>query len=377
MNRGEVWLWSARGVGLGLGVLVVVVAAAIAMVASHVLVLVVISILLAASIDPVVGRVRQHVPLSRGATVLTVYGVFVAASILLVLLVVPAAMDQMDSFSGRLPALLDDAKAWAETARPEVVGDAVGRVATSIEATLARAELEPVDSDTVVRVGISLVEGVVTVITLLSLTFFWLVSREPMQRFVLAVLPLAYRAGVREGWNIVEERLGLWMRGQLTLMVFIGVVTTIAYVVLGLENALLLGLIAGIAEIIPIVGPALGAIPALMSAVITGGPELALLVAGVYVVIQVIEGHVLVPMVMRNAVGLPPYVVIVSLLIGAAVAGLIGALLAVPAAAALVVVLERVQSRDESVSITPSSSTSTPDAEPALIERGSGERATP
>jgi predicted PurR-regulated permease PerM len=198
-----------------------------------------------------------------------------------------------------------------------------------------------------------------------------------MQRFVLAVLPLAYRAGVREGWNIVEERLGLWMRGQLTLMVFIGVVTTIAYVVLGLENALLLGLIAGIAEIIPIVGPALGAIPALMSAVITGGPELALLVAGVYVVIQVIEGHVLVPMVMRNAVGLPPYVVIVSLLIGAAVAGLIGALLAVPAAAALVVVLERVQSRDESVSITPSSSTSTPDAEPALIERGSGERATP
>jgi predicted PurR-regulated permease PerM len=350
--------------GLALGVLAVVVAAAIAMVASHVLVLVVISILLAASIDPLVDRVRQHVPLSRGATILTVYGLLVAASILLVVLVVPAAMDQMDSFSARLPLLLDDVKAWAEAARPAFISDAVGRVATSIEANLARAELETVDSDTVVTVGITLVEGVVTVITLLSLTFFWLVSREPMQRFLLAVLPLGYRAGVRDGWNNVEQRLGLWMRGQLTLMAFIGVVTTIAYVLLGLENALLLGLIAGIAEIIPIVGPAIGAIPALISAVITGGPELALLVAGVYVVIQLVEGHVLVPMVMRNAVGLPPYVVIVSLLIGAAVGGLIGALLAVPAAAALVVVLERVQSRDEPVSISPTSSTSALDQRP-------------
>jgi predicted PurR-regulated permease PerM len=121
--------------------------------------------------------------------------------------------------------------------------------------------------------------------------------------------------------------------------------------VLGLDNALLLGVIAGLTEIIPIVGPAIGAIPALIVAFVQGGPELALLVAGVYIVIQVLEGNVLVPIVMKNAVGLPPFVVVVSLLIGAAVAGFVGALLAVPFAAALAVVGERAQARRTTVAL--------------------------
>jgi predicted PurR-regulated permease PerM len=145
--------------------------------------------------------------------------------------------------------------------------------------------------------------------------------------------------------------MGYWVRGQLILMLTIGVVTSIAYVLLGLENAILLGVIAGITEIIPIVGPAIGAIPALIVAFVEGGPELALLVAGVYIVIQVIEGNVLVPMVMKNAVGLPPFVVVVSLLIGAAVGGFVGALLAVPVAAALAVIGERAQARRSSVAL--------------------------
>jgi predicted PurR-regulated permease PerM len=126
---------------------------------------------------------------------------------------------------------------------------------------------------------------------------------------------------------------------------------SVAYLVLGLENALLLGLFAGVAEIIPIVGPVIGAIPALIAAFVAGGAELALVVAGIYVVIQLVEGHVLVPMVMKNAVGLPPFIVIVTLLVGAAVAGLIGALLAVPVAAAIAVVLERAQIRKKPVAL--------------------------
>ena len=353
MTRSEVWRWAGRGAGLGIGLLVVLTAAVIAFTAGHVLVLVVVSILAAASLDPLVVWVRRRFRLPRGATVLGVYALFVVAVAILLLLIVPAALNQMDDLSARLPALLADIRAWAETAEPAFIGSAVDRLAASIEANMARAQLGPTDSEMVVSVGLTFAEAVISVITLLSLTFFWLIGRETMQRFALSLLPADRRRSVREGWNQVEHRLGLWMRGQLTLMVTIGVATTIAYFVLGLENALLLGLIAGIAEIIPIVGPAIGAIPALISALITGGPELALIVAVVYVIIQTIEGNVLVPMVMRNAVGLPPFIVIVSLLIGAAVGGLIGALLAVPAAAALVVVLERVQAREEKVPIAP------------------------
>ena len=94
----------------------------------------------------------------------------------------------------------------------------------------------------------------------------------------------------------------MWVRGQLILMGTIGSGDRVAYTVLGVPAALLLGLIAALAEAIPIVGPLLGAIPAVLVAA-TVSPELALEVAGVYVVLQLIEGNVLVPLVMRNTIG--------------------------------------------------------------------------
>ncbi|MBA3555581.1 MAG: AI-2E family transporter [Gemmatimonadales bacterium] len=103
---------------------------------------------------------------------------------------------------------------------------------------------------------------------------------------------------------------------------------------------------------LPLVGPLLGAIPAILVAA-TVSPELALAVAGIYLVIQLVEGNVLVPLVMRNTIGLSPFLVIVSLLIGGGAGGIVGALLAVPIAAALLAVLERLQARDVPVAQDP------------------------
>ena len=186
---------------------------------------------------------------------------------------------------------------------------------------------------------------------MLTLVFFWLTGHQRLQRFSLAMLPADHRGGVREGWNEVELRLGLWVRGQLILMGSIFAMTTAAYTVIGLPNALLLGVIAGLAEIVPIVGPALGAVPALLVAAVNGKPETVVLVAIVYVVIQILEGNVLVPLVMRRTIGVPPFLVVLSLLMGAAVGGIVGAFLAVPIAAALIVVLERTQARETTVGL--------------------------
>jgi predicted PurR-regulated permease PerM len=171
---------------------------------------------------------------------------------------------------------------------------------------------------------------------------------------VLAFLPRDARAGARSVWNDVEIRLGLWVRGQLTLMATMGVMTGVVYSLLGVPGALLLALIAAITEAIPIIGPLLGAIPAVLVAA-TVSPELALIVAGLYVVIQFVEGNVLVPIVMRHAVGISPLLVLVSLLIGAAAGGFIGAFLAVPIAASLEIALQRLQAREEPVAQDPSS----------------------
>ena len=152
------------------------------------------------------------------------------------------------------------------------------------------------------------------------------------------------------------------MRGQLTLMATMGVMTGIAYSLLGVPGALLLALIAAITEAIPIIGPLLGAIPAVLVAA-TVSPELALIVAGIYVVLQFVEGNVLVPIIMRNAVGISPLLILVSLLIGAAAGGFIGAFLAVPVAASLEIVLQRLQAREEPVAQDPSAIESEEDDE--------------
>ena len=134
----------------------------------------------------------------------------------------------------------------------------------------------------------------------------------------------------------------MWVRGELILMGAIGIGTSVAYTLLGVPAALLLGLFAALAEAIPIVGPLIGAIPAVLVAA-TVSPQLALVVAGVYVVLQIIEGNVLVPLVMRNTIGISPFLVILSVLIGGAAGGFAGALLAVPIAAVGEILIEGFQ----------------------------------
>jgi predicted PurR-regulated permease PerM len=152
----------------------------------------------------------------------------------------------------------------------------------------------------------------------------------------------------------------MWVRGQLILMSAIAIATGTAYTLLGVPSAILLGLLAALAEAIPIVGPLLGAIPALLVAA-TISPQLTVAVAGVYLVLQLIEGNVLVPIVMRNTTGISPFLVILSILIGGAAGGFLGALLAVPIAAAGEVLIEGLQAREIPVAQDPSAAETTAD----------------
>ena len=154
-------------------------------------------------------------------------------------------------------------------------------------------------------------------------------------------------------------------------MATIGVGVAVTYTLLGVPAALLLGLIAALAEAIPIVGPLLGAIPALLVAA-TVSPQLALMVAGAYLVLQLIEGNVLVPLVMRNTIGISPFLVILSVLIGGAAGGFVGALLAVPIAAAGEVMIEGLQAREVPIAQDPSANETTDDESNAADEPDNG-----
>jgi predicted PurR-regulated permease PerM len=349
--RADIVQWMGRGAGLAIGVGSVAVLAFVASRSAGVLLLVFLGALLAAALDPVVDALGRRLRLSRIQAIAVVYVGFFGLVVALLAFVVPAAVDEAERIAERLPVVLDEAIAWSSTLRPEIVGETLGRLLRSAATTVARSSTPPAEGE-VVAAGLTVAEVIVTVTTLLVVVAFWLVERPRLQRYVLAFWPQPRRAGGRAAWNRIELRLGQWARGQLILMAAVGVATGVAYHLLGLPSALLLGLIAGLFEVVPLIGPLLGAIPALLVA-LTISPETAVAVAVVYVLIQFVEGNVLVPVVMRNAVGLSPLLVLLSLLVGAAVGGLVGALVAVPAVAAIEVLLEPLQAREVPVTTDP------------------------
>jgi predicted PurR-regulated permease PerM len=332
---------------------VLVVAVALAMAsAARVLVLIFVALVLASGLEPSTNWLKAHLPIGRGASLLLVYAVFFLIVVGLLVLIVPAAVGQFGQFSTRLTPLLESAQEWASQVQPPILAAAVSAVVEALKSIVPARSAQP-QPEQVLALGVSIAEAAIAALTVLTLVYFWLTERARLQRFALALLPAHRRGGTREAWNDIEGRLGAWVRAQLILMGSVGAMTTVAYFIIGLDGALLLGVLAALAELVPLIGPAIGAVPALLVAAMTGDFSKVAIVAIVYVVIQVIEGNVLVPMVMRRTMAIPPFLVLTGILIGAAVGGIIGALLAVPLVAALLAVFERMQARETTVTAEP------------------------
>jgi predicted PurR-regulated permease PerM len=359
--RAEARNWAVRGVGLAIGAGLVLVLALLAARGWEVLLLAFFAVLLGAALEPVVAWMRARTGIGRGAAILIVYALFIAVVVGIAVFIVPAAVVQISGALGRLPTFLESVRASTSGLRPKGLVEGIGALIDAAEAPLKPGQ--PPDPNAVVNASIGVATVAAALATLLALVYFWLTERSRLQRYVLAFVPLHRRAGVRGAWNAVESRLGLWVRGQLTIMASIGIATGVAYTLIGLPAALLLAVIAAIAEIIPIIGPFVGAIPAVLMAT-TISPQAVVLTLVVYVAIQFIEGNVLVPMIMRNTVGLSPFIVLLSLLLGGAVGGIAGAIVAVPLVAGAEVILERLQDREIPVPIDPTADRGTEDPEP-------------
>jgi predicted PurR-regulated permease PerM len=342
-GRSEVAHAFARGVGFVGGGLVIFAIATELVAASRILLLVFIALLLASGLEPLIGRLRGALPIPRGGAILLVYGAFFLALVGIGLVVVPGMVNEVGQLTAALPGALEHARTFVRESLPGVLSQSASAVIDGVEQAL-RPGTGP-ESGTVVAAGLAIGDVVVSTITVLTLVYFWLVERSHLQRFVLAFVPSVHRAQTRDAWNEVEIRLGGWVRGQLILMTTVGVATGATYLVIGIPSAIALGLFAGIAEAVPLVGPVIGAVPAILVTA-TLKPEALLPVVIAYAVIQLVEANVLVPRVMHNAVGVSPFLIILFLLVGGAIGGIVGALIAVPMAAVLVAILERLQDRE-------------------------------
>jgi predicted PurR-regulated permease PerM len=179
--------------------------------------------------------------------------------------------------------------------------------------------------------------GLGQVFLTLVIGFYWLTARERLLNLLLKMTPARTRSRLELVWNDVEQTLGAYVRGQVILMLAIGLAAFAGLAFLRVPYSLALAFVAGLTEAIPLVGPFLGGIPAVLLG-LTVSPTTGLLVAAWYVVIQQVENHLLVPKVMQRNVGLSPLVVILALAAGGSLNGVAGSLIAIPVAGALQVI---------------------------------------
>ncbi|OGY29215.1 MAG: hypothetical protein A3F33_01175 [Candidatus Woykebacteria bacterium RIFCSPHIGHO2_12_FULL_43_10] len=177
-------------------------------------------------------------------------------------------------------------------------------------------------------------------IVVFFLAYFWLTGSKRFEAFFLSFVPPKHHTKIQEVAKEISLNIGSFVRGVLVMMLLIGVISGLGVWSLGVPYAFLLGIIAGLTEAIPIIGPFIGAVPAIILALFVS-PTTALMVALFYLVVQQVEGNILVPTVMNRILKIEPMVILISVLIGTTLLGVAGAFIAVPSASIVQTILNK------------------------------------
>jgi predicted PurR-regulated permease PerM len=193
-----------------------------------------------------------------------------------------------------------------------------------------------------ITASVTMVDALFKCIEILLIAFLWLTATRGLTPFVVGLLPVRAQMPTRSLLAELSHGLGGYLRGVSINMLVIGLLSGAGVAVLGVPYPLLLGLLSGLTETLPLIGPWISGSVAILVALLTHGAVKGGEVAALYVVIQTIEGNTLVPYVMARTTALNPLTVLVAVLIGGAMLGLVGAVVAVPVAVVLEVMVLRV-----------------------------------
>lgn len=287
-------------------------------------------IIIVAGLSPIVDRWAKNI--TRPGAVISVFLIAFVLLTLVFSLIIPPLINQIQEFSLNLPIYVEALSNQGDGFLPQLA-DTLGKNLNQLSGSLGNIG-EALFSRT-----IGFVSGVVAVITVFVLTFYLLLEEEGMKKIYRGILPNSTHDALSETTRKIAGKLGAWIRGQLYLMFVVGFFTTIGLFIIGSPYALTLGLWSGLTEVVPILGPWLGAAPGIVVG-LAESPFQGLLTLIVYLIVQQVEGNILVPRIMSKAVGLNPVIVILAIIVGGKLYGLMGVFLSVPLAATISVIAE-------------------------------------
>lgn len=292
-----------------------------------------IAVTLASALEPLVAWARAKLKLPRSLTVLLVYLVVIGTVGTFFYTLTPVFIEQFQELGIKYKEF---------TANLE---NGTGPLAELVQRTGTQGFIGSLfNSLTGLSAGgfgsaVGVFTGFLEIISILVISFYLVVEQGALRSTLGQMLPENHREKAIRVVTAIQRKLGLWLVGQIILSLAIFLMTWVVLSVLNVPLALALAAVAGLLEIVPFLGPFISAIPAVLIA-FTISPTLAVIVGVMYLLIQKTEGYVLVPKIMQKTVGLNPLLVLIAILVGFKLAGIFGALLAVPVVAAASVLIE-------------------------------------
>ena len=298
-----------------------------------------LGIVVAAALQP------RHVRLCglgvpKGLAVLLIYLFFILGTALVVLFIGPVLIEQIRAFAVNVPEQYANFVEWLHASPTPLLqcwGDRIPPFAVLAQNIV---DLAPAFFANAVGVVTSTVSFFTYLVVVLAIGFYWTMEVPRVERLILSLFTVARRPQVLNTWHEIEFKLGAYIRGQGLAMLIIGAASAIDYVLIGLPNVLVLAVLAGLFEAVPLIGPILAAVPAVLVA-LPLGPTSVLLVIGFSVLLQVFENNVLIPRIMSHAVGISALVGMFSVLALGTLYGILGVFIAIPLTVVVQVLLDR------------------------------------
>lgn len=328
---------------------------------SEIILIFFVSLLFAAALDPMVDAMeRRRIP--RWLGVLIVYFVLFFIFGLFVGNVIPLLANEIGDLALKIPDLLHNMAqgnislpGFLEWMRPIIkkIFEAVDlSLLQNFPELLTRFSSELTDFGKNIASGIiSVFNGLLNTVLVLILTFLMVWDEQAIDKFTLSLFPARYGKYISEKSSAMKEKIGQWLRGQVALMVIVGLLTGLGFFLVGIfaepiRYATTLSMFAGLLEIIPYIGPVLSWLIAL-PIVANQSFLLVILVTIVFVIVQQLENNFLVPLVMKKAVGLNPILSIVAMMVGFSLLGVLGMVLAIPVATSVSIFVTEYTEREK------------------------------
>jgi predicted PurR-regulated permease PerM len=303
---------------------------------SDVLIILLFAIVIASAVSPFVTWFeKRRIP--RLVAVLVLYALVFGLIVLLSSLILPSVSAELSQLTSSLPKITSDLSTSLDSVQDRSrYFDFIAEFQNILE--MISSYLHQF-SQSALNLIVGAFGGLFSFVAIVIISFYLAVQRKGIENFLQAVVPERYEGYVVDLWKRVEIKVGYWLQGQMLLALIVGLLVYVGLVLLEVKFALMFAILAMLLEIVPVAGPVLAAIPAILMAFVQD-PTLAVWVFGLYIVIQQVENHLLVPLVLGKTTGLNPVVVILAILIGGQLAGIVGALLGVPAAVIIVEILD-------------------------------------